>query len=87
MAVASRVMLARREEISRAEGIGLTELYNRVDDGAYTDLVKLHRTLDEAVASCYGWLKSVAQNDDELVAALGLLNVIHAENPSAYEPF
>ena len=87
VADASRALLARREAISRAEGIGLTELYNRVDDGAYTDLVKLHRTLDEAVASAYGWLKTLAQNDDQLVAALGLLNIIHAENPSAYEPF
>lgn len=35
---ASRRLLARRSEICLTEQIGLTTLYNQVDDGAWTDL-------------------------------------------------
>lgn len=88
-AVASAVSatLARRDTIVDDEPIGLTELYNRVDEGAYADLAKLHRTLDEAVAAAYGWPKKIAQNDDELVRRLGELNIGYAAAPGSYQPF
>lgn len=57
----TRDLLSRRADICTTEQIGLTKLYNRVDDGAYADLVALHRRLDEAVAAAYGWPKSVAK--------------------------
>lgn len=38
-------MYARRSEICIERGIGLTTLYNQVDDGAVTDLRDLHRAL------------------------------------------
>lgn len=87
VAAASRALLRRREEISRDNQIGLTELYNQVDDGAYTDLSKLHRTLDEAVVACYGWPKKIAQDDAQLVPELGALNVAVADDPTGYSPF
>jgi len=87
VAAASSALLRRREEISRDNQIGLTELYNRVDDGAYTDLSKLHRILDEAVAACYGGPKKIAQDDAQLVLKLGALNAAVADDPTGYSPF
>jgi len=69
VAEACRRLLARRSEICLSEQIGLTTLYNQVDDGAYVDLKRLHRALDEAVADCYGWPANVAQDDAELAYA------------------
>jgi hypothetical protein len=79
--------MERREAISRDNQIGLTELYNRVDDGAYTDLAKLHRTLDEAVTACYGWPKKIAQDDAQLVLKLGTLNAAITTDSTGYSPF
>lgn len=87
VAAAAAAVLQHREHLSRAEQIGLTELYNRVDDGAYTPLVALHRTLDMAVAAAYGWPGSVAQDDTELARRLGALNVQVAADPVGYAPF
>ncbi len=70
VAEASRRLLARRTEICTTEQIGLTKLDNTVDEGAWADLRALHRELDEAVAECYGWPRSVAQDDRELVRLL-----------------
>jgi hypothetical protein len=82
-----RRLLARRSEICLAGDIGLTKLYNAMDDGAYADLKALHRELDEAVAACYGWPKSIAQNDAELVARLTELNRQISTGERPYEPF
>ncbi len=87
VADACRRLLARRSEICLAENIGLTTLYNQVDDGAWTDLKALHRELDVAVADCYGWPRSVAQDDAEIVRRLTALNREIVEGSTAYEPF
>ena len=87
VAEASRRLLARRSEICVAENIGLTKLYNAVDEGAWTDLKDLHRELDLAVADCYGWPASVAQDDRELVRRLTELNREISEGRRAYAPF
>lgn len=84
---ATRDLLSRRADICTTEQIGLTKLYNRVDDGAYADLVALHRRLDEAVAAAYGWPKSVAQDDTELVRRLLALNADVAAGRGTYAPF
>jgi len=57
-----RRLIARRGEICVEQNIGLTKLYNQMDDGAWKDLRDLHRELDEAVAVAYGWPKSVAHD-------------------------
>ncbi len=87
VADACRRLLARRSEICQAEQVGLTTLYNQVDDGAWTDLKALHRELDVAVADCYGWPRSVAQDDAEIVRRLTALNREIVEGSTAYEPF
>lgn len=83
----AKQIVARRQEICVDEQFGLTELYNRVDDGAYRDLKKLHSDLDEAVAEAYGWPKSVAHDPDEIVRRLLALNLEIAAGTREYDPF
>ena len=87
VAEACRLLLARRSEICQAEQIGLTKLYNAMDEGAWADLKKLHKVLDESVAACYGWPRSVAQDDAEIVQRLTALNREITEGRRAYDPF
>lgn len=54
-----RAVAERRQEISKLENLGLAKLCNLTDEGAYADLKKLHKQLDETVAAGYGWPKSV----------------------------
>lgn len=58
-----------------------------MDDGAYIDLKSLHKTLDEAVAACYGWPKKIAQDDAQLVIHLSELNRAIAAGERDYSPF
>ncbi|MEJ7629684.1 MAG: DNA methyltransferase [Nocardioidaceae bacterium] len=83
----SRRLLARRSELCIEHDVGLTKLYNAMDEGAFTDLKALHRELDEAVAECYGWPKSISQDDKELVARLTELNRQIVEGERDYDPF
>ena len=58
--VAAERLAMCRSEIAVSEEIGLTELYNRVNNPDITDpriekLRMLHCALDQAVASAYGW--------------------------------
>ena len=64
----------RRQGICAASAIGLTTLYNQVDEGAYADLKALHRKLDEAVAEAYGWPNVAAHDSDVIVRQLLELN-------------
>lgn len=87
VAEASRRLLARRTEICTTEQIGLTKLYNAVDEGAWTDLVALHRELDEAVVDAYGWARAAAQDAEKLVRLLNERNREIVEDGRAYDPF
>jgi hypothetical protein len=46
-------------------GIGLTELYNRVEAGAHRDLAAAQDELDRAVAKAYGWPAALAADAGE----------------------
>jgi len=83
---ACRRLLTRRAEICATEQIGLTTLYNAMDEGAWVDLKVLHRELDDAVADCYGWPQAVAQDEAELVKRLTALNREIIEGGRAYRP-
>lgn len=56
---AAREVLSIRSTLCREHQIGLTVLYNRIDDGAYAGLRKAHLELDLAVLSAYGWSSSL----------------------------
>ncbi|MFO7243713.1 MAG: class I SAM-dependent DNA methyltransferase [Actinomycetes bacterium] len=74
VASASKALYDRRSELCMEHDMGLTKLYNLMDEGGFQDLKALHKQLDEAVAEAYGWPKSVAQDNAELVARLRELN-------------
>ena len=83
----AREVVKRRKQICAERKIGLTQLYNEVDDGAYTDLRDLHRELDEAVAEAYGWPRAVAHDADETNRRLLELNREIAAGEREYDPF
>jgi hypothetical protein len=87
VAEASRSLYARRSEICLERQIGLTKLYNEVDDGAYRDLRELHDALDEAVAAAYGWPASAAHDPRESNRLLLALNRAIAAGEIEYHPF
>lgn len=83
----ARALIARRSEICLDRQIGLTKLYNEVDEGAYADLRELHRQLDEAVAAAYGWPASAAHDPQESNRRLLELNRAIAAGEVEYHPF
>lgn len=87
VADSARALIARRQEISHGDQIGLTVLYNRMNDGAYADLAKLHKNLNAAVVECYHWPSSIAQDRSELLRRLGDLNQQIGQGIGRYAPF
>jgi hypothetical protein len=83
----ARKIVARRQEICLERQIGLTRLYNEVDDGAYADLAALQRKLDEAVCAAYGWPRSIAGDPDDTNTRLLALNQEIAAGKRPYDPF
>jgi hypothetical protein len=84
--VACRLIDTRRTVCLERE-IGLTKLYNEVDEGAYRPLFDLHRELDEAVAAAYGWPASAAHDPQESNRLLLELNRAIAAGEVEYHPF
>ena len=83
----TRALIARRSEICLEREIGLTKLYNEVDEGAYADIAELHRQLDEDVAAAYGWPASAAHDPLESNRLLLELNRAIAAGEIEYHPF
>ena len=84
---ASGALYARRSELCAEHQIGLTKLYNLMDEGGFADLKKLHLDLDRAVVAAYGWPESIAQDGAELVRLLTERNQEIAEGARPYAPF
>ena len=81
IATVAAALLARRGALCVAEPeapIGLTTLYNRVEEGAHRDLFALHDALDKAVLRAYGWPLRLARRED--AAEDELLDRLHARN-------
>lgn len=87
IAEAARALVSRRQAICAEREIGLTRLYNEVDDGAYRDLKELHVELDEAVAAAYGWPASAAHDTNDANGRLLELNRAIAAGKIDYDPF
>ncbi len=83
----SRRIIERRQVICAEREIGLTRLYNEVDDGAYADLKKLHHDLDRAVAEAYGWPAKIAADSTETNRRLLELNGRIRAGEVKYAPF
>ena len=81
------MLMRTRSTICLEREIGLTRLYNEVDEGAYSDLRRLHEQLDEAVAAAYGWPKTAAHNPAESNRLLLELNRAIAAGEVEYHPF
>lgn len=82
----AKSLIERRQAVCVENEIGLTVLYNRVEEGAWSEIADLHRALDEAVARAYGWPVTVAQDPIE---AKVLLATLHRQVRSGlpYDPF
>jgi hypothetical protein len=78
---------ALRSQLCSTHELGLTKLYNSVDDGAFEELRAVHLSLDRAVAAAYGWPKSIAQDPTETNPRLQELNRQIAEGEIEYAPF
>ena len=87
METATRAVIDARRAICAQRGIGLTDLYNEVDDGAYRHLKELHDALDEAVAAAYGWPASAAHDPADSNRRLLELNREIAAGRVPYHPF
>ncbi|MFN8130240.1 MAG: type IIL restriction-modification enzyme MmeI [Solirubrobacteraceae bacterium] len=80
-------LLAARTAICVDREIGLTELYNEVDEGAWTEVRDAHAALDAAVAAAYGWPAAVAADPLELRARLAALHARIQAGELTYAPF
>ena len=87
VADAASALYERRSALCIEHNLGLTKLYNLMDDGGFTDLRALHKALDIAVAAAYMWPASVAQDGPELVRRLTELNREIASGERDYDPF
>lgn len=88
IAAAARDAIAIRATLCSEHQVGLTTLYNHLDDGAFAGLGARHRKLDQAVAAAYGWPAHAAtehpnQTNERLLA----LNFAVADGSQLYEPF
>lgn len=74
-----------RAGICAAKGIGLTTLYNQVDDGGWEELRRAHLDLDAAVLQAYGWGDLRPDDSREINARLLELNGAILDGEIEYE--
>lgn len=81
---AARALLSLRASLCDERDIGLTALYNQVEEGMHRELRQLHRDLDQAVVTAYGWPSSAAENGEESNRLLLELNRAIASSEVEY---
>lgn len=84
---AAAALITHRDQLCLDREIGLTTLYNQLEEGAHRELKGLHRELDRAVADAYGRPRRVAQDEDELVRLLLERNLAIDRGEILYAPF
>lgn len=82
---ARRVVESRRRHCGEKR-IGLTKLYNLMDEGGVTDLRAAHDELDKAVCAAYGWDASILNDDAAILDALYDLNARIVSGEIDYAP-
>jgi len=83
----TRELIKLRSSICQKEQIGLTKLYNQMDEEGRQELRKAHSALDKAVAKAYGWPAKVAYDPLEIRARLSALHAKAIADPGSYRPF
>jgi hypothetical protein len=84
----ARDVMTVRETLCREHHVGLTTLYNHLEDGAFAGLAKRHRLLDRAVAAAYGWSATAASEPpDATNERLLALNFAISAGQESYAPF
>jgi hypothetical protein len=84
---ASAALIGHRDQLCLDRDVGLTTLYNEMDEGAHRELKNLHRDLDRAVAEAYGWPRRAAEDEDEIVRLLLERNLAISKGEVPYAPF
>jgi len=85
VAHASREVIAVRSTLCHEHEVGLTTLYNHLDDGAFAGLADRHRLLDRAVAAAYGW--SMAASNEDPNATNERLLALNFEIAAGRQPY
>ncbi|MDQ3676124.1 MAG: hypothetical protein M3401_04855 [Actinomycetota bacterium] len=83
----SRELLDLRTTLCREHEIGLTVLYNHLDEGGYSALRAVHRDLDLAVLAAYGWSSALLDDTRRRNRALLDLNSAILAGKAASSPF
>ena len=83
----AREVIALRSVLCSEHTIGLTMLYNRVDDGAFNALRSAHRDLDLAVIDAFAWEAAVLGDVRERNRRLYELNASIVAGAVSYKPF
>lgn len=76
-----------RDRLSLELQVGMTKLYNEIDDGDHRELLEIHSRLDEAVCAAYGWPKRLTSDTDERNSRLTALVRAIDTGAVAYAPF
>lgn len=84
VAVASREIVSQRKIACENFNLGLTKVYNRMEEGGFVELKKAHDSLNSSVLECYGFSKDISHV--ELLEKLFDLNAKFAKNRN-YRPF
>ncbi len=87
VASAIKRVLELRDTYCTTKNVGLTKLYNLMDEGGVTDLADAHAQLDQAVAAAYGWKANMVNDDASVLDALYELNSKVARGETPYAPF
>jgi hypothetical protein len=80
-------LIAARQAITVREGIGLTDFYNALDDGAWQPVAHLHHELDNEVLRAYDFPGSLREDPLELKARLASLHADIEAGRRKYAPF
>lgn len=80
-------LIETRQAVTMRENIGLTTLYNAVDEGAWQDIARLHHDLDIEVLKAYGFPLSLRGDPLELKARLAALYAEIQAGQRPYAPF
>jgi hypothetical protein len=84
---AAAALIAHRDELCLDREIGLTTLYNQLEEGAHQKLRDLHRDLNRAVVDAYDWPRRAAEDEDELIRLLLERNLAISRGEVLYSPF